>query len=431
MVAPLRGAIRASAALLALGAFSSAAVADSSRDEPAPPLSVEHLLNAPEGASADWARLKGKVVVVEFWATWCAPCIASIPHLNELAERFKGKEVVFISLTDEPRDVVEPFLKRKPIKGWVALDTDHAASDAYHVSSIPYTVIVGRDGRIKGKTHPDALTADVIEKALRGDSLGLDPRDESDAPAVGATEPARLARPAYSSPFAPGRLPAVGSEKDVLPDPLMQVIVRPALNPEGGSSGGSGPNRQTWINSDPETVVRSAYGRIYEVLSSRVDLKVALPRQRLDVAIWAPPGDSQPLRKLVEAAIGGAFGLSARTEDREVAVLLLKAAEPGVPKLTPSVSTGGFMCRTKQEQGRTVATFINQKPSGLAEMLESQLNIPVLDETGLTKGYDFELVLPKKVEDASESLRSLSLQLVPGRRRLSFVVIEKATKGLR
>ena len=158
-------------------------------------MSVEHLLNAPEGASAEWGRLKGKVVVVEFWATWCAPCIASIPHLNELAERFKDKEVVFISLTDEARDVVEPFLKRKPIKGWVALDTDHKASDAYRVSSIPYTVIVGRDGRIKGKTHPSALTADAYREGAAGRITRAQPgRRRGDAPAEGTTVPVKPAK---------------------------------------------------------------------------------------------------------------------------------------------------------------------------------------------------------------------------------------------
>ena len=84
------------------------------------------------------------------------------------------------------------------------------------------------------------------------------------------------------------------------------------------------------------------------------------------MAIWAPPGDLKQFRQLVEAGIGGAFGLAARTEEREVDVLLLKPAEPGAPKLTPTASTGGSMCSTKQEQDRVVATFINQTTSGLA-----------------------------------------------------------------
>src|SRR5947199_6002703 len=105
----------------------------------APELGLEQLLQAPADAAANWEKLKGKVVVLEFWATWCAPCIASIPHLNELAERFRNDDVVFIALTDEPRATVEPFLKRRPIKGWVALDTDHRTGDAYGVTDIPRT----------------------------------------------------------------------------------------------------------------------------------------------------------------------------------------------------------------------------------------------------------------------------------------------------
>jgi hypothetical protein len=60
-------------ALLAMLKLSTAMAADTKRDGPAPPLSVERLLNALHGASAEWSRLKGKVGVVEIWATWCAP----------------------------------------------------------------------------------------------------------------------------------------------------------------------------------------------------------------------------------------------------------------------------------------------------------------------------------------------------------------------
>jgi uncharacterized protein (TIGR03435 family) len=422
----LRRQVYVIVALLAAAIVSRTAAAQPMRDGPAPPLSVEQLLNAPAGASAEWSDLKGKLVVVEFWATWCAPCIASIPHLNELAERFKEKNVVFISLTEEPRAMVEPFLKRKPIKGWVALDTDHHASEAYGVTGIPHTFIIGRDGRILGETHPSGLKAEHIENALRGEPLDLKSNGQ-DGEAEGATVAAARGKPTYSGSFAPGRFPAVGFDQDVLPEPLAQVIVRPALNPDGGSSGGTGGNRQTWLNADAADVVRAAYGRAYQVSASRVDLKAMLPKQKLDVAVWAPPGDLVQYRRLVEAGIGGAFGLAAHKEEREVDVLLLRAADTGVPRLEVTASTGGSMSSTRKENDRVIATFINQTTSGLAELLESLLNTPVINQTGLAKGYDYELVLPNNLEEARAALGTLGLKLVPARRRLTYLVVEKAS----
>jgi uncharacterized protein (TIGR03435 family) len=383
---------------------------------------VESLLNAPEGASAEWGDLRGKVVVVEFWATWCAPCIANIPHLNELAERFRGQDVVFIALTAEPRETVEPFLKRKPIKAWVALDTDDRAGKAYGVSAIPYTFIIGRDGKVLGETHPADLDVEHIARALRGEPPGLKPVGRGEA--VGGVGGSVPRKPTYGDSFAPGRFPAVGSASDRLPEPLAQIVVRPALEPEGGSSGGAAKNRQTWLNIDAASVVKAAYGRAYRLPDSQVDVKATLPATRLDVAIWAPPGDIRRFRQLVEAGLGGAFGLAARTEDRKVDVLLLKVRDAGTLKLTPTASTGGSMMSTKREPDREIATVINQTAAGLAGLLESRLGAPVLDETRLTGGYDFDIVLPKDLKQARESLRPFGLSLEPARRRLTYLVVE-------
>src|SRR5687767_11115878 len=61
-----------------------------------PPLYLEKLLQAPPDAKVDWDSLKGKVIVLDFWATWCKPCVEAIPHLNQLAKDLTDQPVVFI-----------------------------------------------------------------------------------------------------------------------------------------------------------------------------------------------------------------------------------------------------------------------------------------------------------------------------------------------
>jgi thiol-disulfide isomerase/thioredoxin len=91
--------------------------------DPAPPLTVPQLMNAPSGAVATWPVLRGQAVVLEFWATWCAPCVEQIPHLNKLAEQFRDSKVLFLSVTYEDAVTVSAFTAQRPIAGWIGIDT--------------------------------------------------------------------------------------------------------------------------------------------------------------------------------------------------------------------------------------------------------------------------------------------------------------------
>lgn len=132
----------------------------------APELSIDRLLQAPNGAVASWESLKGKVVVLEFWATSCGPCISAIPHMNDIAEGVKDKPVQFICVTREEQSVVERFLQEHPIKGWVGLDPDRSVAASYGVRAIPRTVVVDKSGMIRAITRPTSLARRTLDRLL-------------------------------------------------------------------------------------------------------------------------------------------------------------------------------------------------------------------------------------------------------------------------
>ena len=124
-----------------------------------------------EGGALDTAALTGKVVVVNFWATWCVPCIAEIPSFNKLHRQLaaKGVAVVGVSMDEEGAARVEPFLKKHPMDYTVALGSE-AVSKEYKLDELlPVTVIFDRSGkqikRFDGIVSEDDLLA-AVQRAL-------------------------------------------------------------------------------------------------------------------------------------------------------------------------------------------------------------------------------------------------------------------------
>ena len=96
--------------------------------------------------------LQGKIVVVEFWATWCPPCRQSIPHLIELNKKYAGKGIVIMGLTNEPKEKVEPFAKE--LKMDYAIGGESTSGGEYGVKGIPTAFIVDTAGKITWQGHP-------------------------------------------------------------------------------------------------------------------------------------------------------------------------------------------------------------------------------------------------------------------------------------
>jgi len=145
--------------------------------DPAPDLQVAKWVQG----DAVKAFEPGKAYLVEFWATWCGPCKVSIPHLNELHQKFKDKDLVVIGQDCWERDeaLVEPFIKKMGEKMTyrVALDDKSSEKDgamaatwmqAAERNGIPSAFVVNKQGKIAWIGHPMSLKDSVLEEILAG-----------------------------------------------------------------------------------------------------------------------------------------------------------------------------------------------------------------------------------------------------------------------
>jgi thiol-disulfide isomerase/thioredoxin len=140
----------------------------------APPISLTDI----NGKKLDLADYKGKVVVLDFWATWCGPCRIEIPGLIEMQDKYanQGFSVIGISLDDEPGSVVE-FYKEFKMNYPVAVGNQRVAELYGGIIGLPTTFLIGRDGRIYAK-HTGAPSPSVIEDEVQ-QLLAMSPTAEN------------------------------------------------------------------------------------------------------------------------------------------------------------------------------------------------------------------------------------------------------------
>jgi thiol-disulfide isomerase/thioredoxin len=124
-----------------------------------------------DGQQFDIAKYKGKVVIVDFWATWCGPCRESLPDLKDVYEKYhdKGLEVVGVSLDSELSDLTD-FLDKEKLP-WVNIVGEEKdgklqfpLADKYGITGIPTTFFVGRDGKIVSQTMGAGDPADLVKQ---------------------------------------------------------------------------------------------------------------------------------------------------------------------------------------------------------------------------------------------------------------------------
>ena len=153
-------------ALLALGALPHGFAA-----APAPrTLAPDFTLHAADGRNLRLDELRGQVVLVNFWATWCGPCREEMPHLNQLYEKYRksGFVLLGVNIDDDPQ-VALATAQKLSVTFPVLLDTDKKVSKLYDLATMPSTVVIDRDGKVRyvHRGYRDGVEGDY-EQQIRG-----------------------------------------------------------------------------------------------------------------------------------------------------------------------------------------------------------------------------------------------------------------------
>ncbi len=131
--------------------------------------------DAPEITIREWittnnpdvSTTRGKVMLLDFWATWCSPCVKGIPKLNKLNDKYKDQGMQLIALSqDKSSDVVKQLVEDKNINYHVAID--NGTADWYEIKGYPTMVLVDTEGKITWKGYPwQPGLENAIKKALK------------------------------------------------------------------------------------------------------------------------------------------------------------------------------------------------------------------------------------------------------------------------
>ena len=231
--------------------------------------------------------------MLEFWGTWCGPCVAAIPHLNELAEATEDEDVAFLSVTFEETGIVEDFLEKLPMESWVGHDTDRTMVESFGVRGWPTTFVV-RDGMVLERTHPTRLTLEKLRGFAAGDA----------ASAIAAAQKKKAETETTTT---------VKAEPET--EPILHIRIAPTPDgaiSRGVSTGGAGHIRGNKISR--ESLAKMIWGNY-----RHHDVEIDDPDTEFEVEVRATQAPEDAVRATLAAALRIEMTVETRTLDGYIA----------------------------------------------------------------------------------------------------------------
>jgi thiol-disulfide isomerase/thioredoxin len=334
---------------------------------------------------------RGKVVILEFWATYCGPCLPAMDHLSEIKNKIPNEFEAF-AITDEERPKVVSFLNQRPTSLQVALDENHELNKLFYHQFMPHTVIIGTDGIVKAITSPDQITEEVIYMVKSGAEIVVKTKAEFVSKDENATA-----------------LVPVSLEDNS----LYKVIISPAVEGIQAQVNKKASNEYEFVNCSVPMMYQALYQTTLPNPEERPCLEVTQQTKYLlqenhqyCLKLKVPEKMQDRIGTIGMQHLEELFAIKPQNEmrTRNVYALVLNATEADS---TDTTETGKI----------TIKEFIKL-------LWETRLvDKPVVNESGLPDDAVLDIDLPTQVHEVSDRLAHLGLKLEPKSKEMSCLIL--------
>ena len=341
---------------------------------------------------------KGKILIIEFWGTWCGSCIPALEHLNEIQKKFKD-DIMVVGISDDTEERLNKFLLKRPVTIPLVSDPLNRSAKYFEVKAFPQTFVADKNGKIIAITHPNEITEEKIKDLINGKNVELKTsiaNGSSDVDYFNADQ-----KTIFSFAIKP-----------------MIDSVRTTISKQGKNVFQN--RRYTLINGTTDQFLRAIFQKTNTrilILTDKKQFEFS-PENRFCFDIIVPEEEKEDFYKIAQEEAKRRLKYKIYTEDKTVDVYILRKIEGNTilkPSLLERKSSFSYGKRTR-------LSVDGGKIINLIEFLEQELKKPVVDETGLKDKYDFTVDWANK-EELLKELQNIGLTLEKTQRPVEMLVI--------
>lgn len=371
-----------------------------------PDIAINQIINSPVKSFNVKSSRDKKFYILNFWGTWCSPCIPEMDELSKL-QKANANKLQVIAISDDEPAKLQKYLKNKPTTVWLATDTNYLFYKLFSLASVGQSVIVDADKKITAIMKTHSITQGLLDSLYKGEKIVSDGNIKE------------MAVNASADLF--------GVDSTLLANFTLRgyMVGQNSMSRGYGGKSVYAQRRISFLN----TGITSLYKAAYNIVSSKqliyeFDEKTVNNYQDKNslycVDLLVKPDEKDSLLVVLQKRLNAVLPVKARIEYRTIPVFVITNNGFNLPK-SRQVTSYGFSGRGYEGTAVTISDFAN-------DYLSNELSLPVVDETQLKDKYNIKTVLEMRTQaEIFKSINDLRLKIEKQERKMPMLVLYKDT----